>query len=180
MIICEFSFYLRDPDNPDYSLAEVDVYGSVPLGKGAPIHRLSLRKNLKTDKFEAYKRYQFKRLFDRPRTEVAFQSNSLEEVVAFTNRECQRFHGIGTQDQVCIHHEAEGAEFCDAPKFADSLVCFICGKAFETVGDVQDTKRLSGHLTGKHHLKGRAFYWALGYAEVTKVKARKVLRRHEI
>lgn len=173
MIICEFRFYLRDPETPDYAMEEVDIYGGVPPGRDEPNHRLSIRKNLKTGEFEAYRRYH---LLAGRVSEVVFHRRSLEEVVEFTNGEARRLHGgILLQDQVCIHHAAKGAEFCDAPRFTDSLVCPLCGKAYETVGDVQDTNRLSGHLTGKHHLKGDAFFEALGRAELMKIKARKAL-----
>lgn len=182
MIICEFSFYIQDPKNLDYAMGEVDIYGSIPPGRDKPNHRLSIRKNLKTGEFEAYRHYHKPalKILEGVKESVAFHSSSLEEVVEFTNGEVRRLHGgLLLQDQVCIHHAAKGAEFCDAPRFADSLVCFICGKEYETVGDVQDTRRLSGHLTGKHHLKGDAFFEALGRAELMKIKARKALAVHK-
>ena len=48
-----------DPRNPRYSLVEVNVYGWIPKEFWDEIrdHRLSLRKNLKTGKFELYTYY---------------------------------------------------------------------------------------------------------------------------
>lgn len=44
------------------------------------------------------------------------------------------------------------------------LKCPICGKGYETIGEVTDAKRLIGHLTGKHKLKGEAFQDAFNEA----------------
>jgi len=46
------------------------------------------------------------------------------------------------------------------------LICPVegCGKEFEDVPGVDAIKRLSGHLTGKHCLRGEAFFEVLGAA----------------
>jgi len=59
MIVCEYEFERPDPKNLQYSLVEVDIYGWILKEFWSEVrdHRLSLRKNLKTGKFELYRHY---------------------------------------------------------------------------------------------------------------------------
>jgi hypothetical protein len=123
MIICESEFERPDPNNPDYSLAEVDFYAWIPATCGFPNHRLSLRKNLKTGEYEVYRAYVEARLIARgplmvitneptEKEEVAFRSKSLEEAIAFARSEVKRFHGHDTNDRVCTHRYPNKSMFC--------------------------------------------------------------------
>ena len=57
MKICEYEFEREDPNNKGYSLTEVDTYAWIPERMGIQSHRLSLRKNLTTGRFEVYRHY---------------------------------------------------------------------------------------------------------------------------
>jgi hypothetical protein len=114
MIICELEFNTPDPENPKYSLAEVDYYAWIPAGSGFPNHRLSLRKNLETGEFEVYRAWEEKRLVSRGTLtmiqnvetgseEVAFSSKSLEEAIKFADNEYHKFHGEKMKDEMCQH-----------------------------------------------------------------------------
>jgi hypothetical protein len=46
----------------------------------------------------------------------------------------------------------------------DKLVCPKCGKIYLTIAELTALKRLGGHLTGKHGLKGDDYFHALGQA----------------
>jgi len=123
VIVCESEFEHPDPDNPDYSMAEVDYYAWIPAGSGFPNHRLSLRKNMKTREYEVYRYYVEQRLISRgaltvitnvpmEREEVAFKSLSLEEAIRFAGNEFKRFHGLDHEDKVCQHKYPIKAFFC--------------------------------------------------------------------
>jgi len=91
----EEEFSIPDPTNQDYSLLEIDVYGWVPKEKGKN-HRLSLRKNLKTGKFEVYRYYigwARNYIHGTKPEEVAFTSSSLSECIKFAEKEWQKYHG---------------------------------------------------------------------------------------
>ena len=87
MIICEYEFERPDPKNPQYSLVEVDIYGWIPRDFWSEIrdHRLSLRKNLKTGKFELYRHY-----YAEDYDEVIF-TGSLEECLRKAEEGWRRF-----------------------------------------------------------------------------------------
>ena len=44
------------------------------------------------------------------------------------------------------------------------IKCPLCGKEYADVPGVDKWKRLGGHLTGKHGLKGDRYWKALGLA----------------
>jgi hypothetical protein len=101
MIICEFGFDIPDK-NSNYSLREVDFYAFVPYPvqqKGIKNHRLSLRKNLKTGKFEVYRYYHYEQ-----KEEVVF-SGSFKEALNFANKEREKIWGIDFNDKPCEHKE---------------------------------------------------------------------------
>jgi len=101
MIICEFGFEDPDPNNKKYSMREVDYYGWVPYQArqkyGIKNHRLSLRKNLETGKFEVYRYF-----YDEKREEVAFEG-SFEEALEFANKERNKYWGVQEPDKPCRH-----------------------------------------------------------------------------
>jgi hypothetical protein len=104
LIICELGFEEPDVKNPRYSFREVDFYAFVPYQSqqkyGVKSHRLSLRKNLITNKFEVYRFFH-----DEKREEVAF-SGSFEEALRFANRETNKFWsflGDREEDKPCFH-----------------------------------------------------------------------------
>ncbi|MBA7505083.1 hypothetical protein ES706_03746 [subsurface metagenome] len=129
MFICEFEFDQPDTENPDYSMPEVDYYAWTPLDKqretGVPNHRLSLRKNLVTGKFEVYRRFfhpvamaDLRRGIavatgvDTGTERVAFEGGFLE-ALRFADNEWKRFHGGGKEpDEPCQHRYPEKATFC--------------------------------------------------------------------
>jgi len=96
LIICEYGFEEPDPNRPEYSRREVDFYARA---KGRD-HRLSLRKNLRTGKFELYRFY-----YDRNEEEVIF-SGSLEDALKVGHEEWMKHWGcLGERepDKPCLH-----------------------------------------------------------------------------
>jgi len=188
--ICEFSLYLLDPKNPDYAMAELDVYGWIPPGLGERDHRLSIRKNVKTGKYEVYRRYNQAYIrsahgltvFHHDELDeeaVALESGDLREVVDFSNREWRKYHGDPGKDEldkVCLHSRPDIGVSCDLDKYLEGLVCPRCGKEYRAIGDLPDAVRLVGHLTGKHGMKGDELRWTLEYAQRTRARANSVLK----
>jgi hypothetical protein len=91
LIICEFGF--NEPDkNPKYSMREVDFYAFIPHSSQREFnvrsHRLSLRKNLETGKFEVYRYY-----YEDDTEEVAFEGR-FEDALEFANREVNKYWGF--------------------------------------------------------------------------------------
>jgi hypothetical protein len=105
IIICEKGFDDPDNKNPDYSMREVDFYAFVPFVKqreyGVKSHRLSLRKNLKTKKFEVYRFYS-----DTGEEEVVF-SGDFNGALSFANKEREKYWGfIGKiEPDIACQHE---------------------------------------------------------------------------
>jgi hypothetical protein len=115
--VCEFRFKQPDSDNPDYSMTERNVYVWIPKWVtqrfGIPNHRLTLRKNLRSGKFEVYRA--FKRPFYVLSADSAPRRNEMsgkEEIVyqgtlggalRFGNGEYQKYHGRCLQDIACTH-----------------------------------------------------------------------------
>jgi hypothetical protein len=92
IIICEFGFEDPDNKNPNYSFHEVDFYAFIPYQKqkeyGIKSHRLSLRKNLKTKKFEIYRFYHY-----TEEEEVVF-SGDFKEALKFAYEERKKYWGF--------------------------------------------------------------------------------------
>jgi hypothetical protein len=106
-LICEYEFSTPDPRNPKISLVEIDQYGHVPLGSAIhPVeqHRLTLRKNLETGEYEAYRHYH-----QTKRDEVIFSSKDLGKIVSLIDREVRRVWGddFAKKDEVCRHDTGE-------------------------------------------------------------------------
>jgi len=91
IIICEKGFSDPDPKNPKYSMREVDFYAFVPFVKqreyNVRSHRLSLRKNLETKKFEVYRFYP-----NSEEEEVVF-SGDFKGALSFANNERKKYWG---------------------------------------------------------------------------------------
>ena len=111
MLICEYRFNHPDPENPDYSMLEIDYYSWIPtvMYSETPNHRLTLRKNLVTEKYELVRKYR-----TETKLEMFFTTPRLDEVLKFGDNEWNHFHGIWSEtehkDTVCDH--AEHREFC--------------------------------------------------------------------
>lgn len=88
MLISPMMFDGEDSNKPGYSLGEVDRYFWIPVKYHAqvPNHRLSMRMNLVSGKFELYRYY-----YDDQIEEILIEG-SLEEVVSQCNLEVKRFH----------------------------------------------------------------------------------------
>jgi hypothetical protein len=90
VIICPLGFDDPDPKRPEYSFHEVDFYAYVPyvsrMRYGVKLHRLSLRKNLRTGLFEVY------RYYPEGHEEVVFQG-SFKEALEFGNKEVEKYWG---------------------------------------------------------------------------------------
>jgi len=116
MIVCEFEFDRPDPRNPNYSLVEVDIYGWIPRDFWSEVrdHRLSLRKNLKTGKFELYRYY-----YTTGSEEVIF-TGSLEECLKKAEEEWKRFHfgwaGVVPEFKPCKHRPPDVSSLCPKRK----------------------------------------------------------------
>ena len=112
MIICEYEFERPDPRNPRYSLVEADIYGWIPEEFWDEIrdHRLSLRKNLKTGRFELYRYY-----YTDGSEEVVF-TGSLEECLRRAEAEWKRFHfgwaGVVPEFKPCRHRPPDISSLC--------------------------------------------------------------------
>jgi hypothetical protein len=103
--VCELRFNTPDPRNPDYSLLEVDAYARIPAAEHELQHRLTLRKNLSTGKFEAL------RHFWSGREEIAFEG-SFEDALRFINREKERWWESREPEEPCRHQPPESDPFC--------------------------------------------------------------------
>jgi len=112
MIVCEYEFERPDPRNPSYSLVEVDIYGWIPRDFWDEIrdHRLSLRKNLRTGRFELYRHY-----YADDYDEVIF-TGSLEECLKKAGQEWKRFHfgwaGVVPEFKTCRHRPPDISSLC--------------------------------------------------------------------
>ena len=130
MYVCEIDFELPDADNPKYSMMENDIYAWIPVDKQVkvPNHRLSIRKNLKTKKFELYRYFYHPVQIEMPNAiiitsvdghdeEVILKSKSLKKILVKANDEWNRFHSgwANTErdrDEVCKHKPPECSIMC--------------------------------------------------------------------
>lgn len=112
MIVCEY-FEREDPNHKGYSLVEIDMYAWIPEGMEMQSHRLSLRKNLITGKFEVYRRYNIITTLNEPDILVqTFVDTKQEEVVCtgdlknaleVANREDKKYWNSKDVNVVCNH-----------------------------------------------------------------------------
>ena len=126
MYICEYLFDRPDSDNPKYSQHEVDYYAWAvdPTGK-MPSHRLSLRKNLETAKFEVYRRFNKRQVMRIPDgifithedttgiDSVALEGN-FADALEFADNEWECWHGNGDheRDKPCQHEYSKQDSLC--------------------------------------------------------------------
>jgi hypothetical protein len=130
MIICPYEFNNPDPDDPTYSMLEVDYYAWTPVRGHSPMpnHRLSLRKNLVTNTYEVYRQYvqaQAARLFlggqsgvlitmkEGKYEEIALSTKDIKEAVRFANSEYEKYHNDEHDDEVCDETGDRPAMLCD-------------------------------------------------------------------
>jgi hypothetical protein len=114
--VCGLRFNERDPDDKIHSMAERNFYVWIPkLGSQkfrVSNHRLTLRKNLVTGKYEVYRA--FKRPFhflskDSPTKknlsgkEKVVYRGTLRSALRFGNNEHRRYHGRALRDEPCKH-----------------------------------------------------------------------------
>ena len=115
MLICELCFDRPDRGNPKYSQHETDYYAWIPTNRAVPNHRLSLRKNLVSGKFEVYRRFFQRRVVvtadfilatgdDIGLEGVAFEGR-FEDALRFADSEYVRWHGSEGHDfdKPCEH-----------------------------------------------------------------------------
>jgi len=121
LYLCEDRFKRKALTIPGYSSLEIDFYSWIPnkFHREFPNHRLSLMKNLLTGKYElhrVYMGYSIKGLrgwgIDVTQrqggfTEVAYQTENLQDALDFGNREINQFHpepeGELGYDRMCLH-----------------------------------------------------------------------------
>ncbi len=96
MIVCSNDFLSPNPNNPTFADNEIDFYARIPRGD-AEDHRLSLRKDLTTGKFEVYRSYSMSKI-----EEVVFEGG-LREALRCGDTETIRYLGYDTDDQACDH-----------------------------------------------------------------------------
>jgi len=124
MTICELAFDQPDPYNPKYSLFEFDLYAWINPTPEMPSHRLSLRKNLETGKFEIYRKFNYRELSTFPVfTAITYYYTSIPPLLAFSggfedalefgNNECDKWHGKDHDiDIPCLHQYPNQALNC--------------------------------------------------------------------
>jgi len=87
-----------DKGKDGYSVLEVDWYTHIPYDNvtgAVENHRLSLRKNMKTGKYEVYKHY-----FHKNTNEVVFESESLRDAVYKANEIMEKYWHRKYDDEV--------------------------------------------------------------------------------
>ena len=95
-VVCELGWEDADPRNSNYSMREIDVYAWIPYHFKERNHRLSLRKNLKDEVFEAIEVYHGIVMGDpRPSSKVVKSSSELETVLEFIDEQWIKFHNKG-------------------------------------------------------------------------------------
>lgn len=107
VIICETGFETEDKNNLGYSMLELDFYMFNPERIRRPEldHRLTMRKNLKSNKYELYRFY-----FSSKRLETIFVSNNLQDVLNKANIQCNKVHKLFENDprqpDLACNHES--------------------------------------------------------------------------
>jgi len=154
MIICESEFERLNPKNPDFAAHEVDIYMHIPYPSSlTQQHRLSIRKNLKTGMFEAYRHYTPQTL-QKP-DEIMVQNKDLATVIDFTNAQARKYWGHDSNnDQVCDHQKTVGLH-CQMKAFAK---CVHCNTVFYDTEHARKTGVWCPHVSfvykdGAYHLK---------------------------
>jgi hypothetical protein len=123
--VCPSEFIKEDSRTPEYSCTEADVYQWIPFdmqSKQLPNHRLSIRKNLKTEKFELYRRifyFNSKNNYDV----VIKTSDTLPPLLNQANIEWNTYHCRDGQKPeiifVLCDHKRKKATFCKIDGWAE-------------------------------------------------------------
>ena len=134
MNVCPREFDAPDPRDPSYSMTEIDFYAATPprLHDPMPNHRLSLRRNLVTGRYEVYRQYvntveargvlagqsfTLVTTRDGDLEEVALETADLGEALKFADEECvKRFGGGSWDDRVCDGHRLPALFTCPDPE----------------------------------------------------------------
>lgn len=125
MIVCEYEFVNEDKNHLGYSMTEIDFYAWIPgkFHKEYGNHRLTMWKNLKTNKYELIKvfmeqtiqAFQIQKntgvmVMNTPsnkKVEVVFANESMEIVLAEAHGLWNKFHGTEDyerqMDEICNH-----------------------------------------------------------------------------
>lgn len=122
--VCELRFEQPDPHNPGYSLTERNFYVWIPRETrlNTENHRLTLRRNLLTRKFEVYRAYRRPfHILSRGGTvhsnrtlgneEVAY-TGGLRGALKFGSGEYRKFHGRKLNEKPCTHKPPEIDPYC--------------------------------------------------------------------
>lgn len=129
MFVCEARFQNPDPDDPDYSWLQIQFYAFTPRNTqegtdGIPNHRLFLRKNLRTNRFELVRQFQVHSKstagpftmttnIETGREEVALSLTSLHDSLLAGDDEYFRMFGKrDLQDGMCVHRWPYKDELC--------------------------------------------------------------------
>jgi hypothetical protein len=137
MYVCALRFEDPDPDNPGYSLLEVQFYAWTARRsqrmEGIPEHGLYLRKNMKTGKFELVREYDGPVRFlyeDQPRMLLHVEPGTVNEVIfagelhdalQMGDQEYARFFGRrDLVDGMCIHRRPYRDDLCPVNSKADA------------------------------------------------------------
>ena len=129
MNVCPREFDLPDPADPSYSMSEIDFYASTSprLHAHMPNHRLSLRRNLVTGRYEVYRQFveaveargvlagqSFTLITTRDGEleEVALETTDLGEALRFADEEALKLGGGSWNDRVCDGHRLPALFTC--------------------------------------------------------------------
>lgn len=124
--ICEKDFDTEDPNKKGYSMHEVDYFAWIPVDfrKTTPNHRMSLRKNLTTGKWEIYRF-----MWTNPSTTITsniiietvgfkgyetviYSGDTLSEAMSYAYGEYIKYHGSREPDEICTHGKSNNDWMC--------------------------------------------------------------------
>jgi hypothetical protein len=107
LIMCELRFTRANPQNPEFSLLEPNFYVWIPAEKKTESdnHRLSIRKNMETGKFEVCRSF-------RDGSEHVIYQGSFENALKRGSKEFKKFHGRDLDDEPCRHKQPKVDPLC--------------------------------------------------------------------
>jgi hypothetical protein len=131
IMICESEFLEEDPDHERYSMTEIDFYMSIPakFHNTEKNHRLTLWKNLQSNKYELIKVIQKQVVDHNPlfnctmvmniptkEIEVIFSHEDIEPVLAEANGLYNHYHSTDGYSQephqICEHYPPKITSLC--------------------------------------------------------------------
>jgi len=97
-------FEIEDPNKLGYSMLEYDVYGNYNSPDITQRFRVSIRKNLKEDKYEVFRHYLFDitpdgTLHNHGHDEVIFSSPSIQEAFEYAENDAKKANENPDQNQ---------------------------------------------------------------------------------